>query len=74
VARYPDVAEVGIDPVEHYLFHGARELRDPGPSFSTAGYLALYPDVGEAGQNPLVHYLAFGRAEGRVAPASELPR
>lgn len=69
--RYPDVAQVGMDPVEHYLLHGASESRDPGPAFSTARYLVDYPDVADAGLNPLVHYLAFGRAEGRVARPSE---
>lgn len=69
--RYPDVAQAGVDPVEHYLLHGASESRDPGPSFSTARYLADHPDVAEAGLNPLVHYLAFGREEGRVAQHSE---
>jgi chromosome segregation ATPase len=65
LAEYADVAEAGTDPAEHYLSHGADELRDPGPAFSTAGYRQRYPDVAEADMNPLLHYLAFGHAEGR---------
>lgn len=61
----PDVAEVGRDPIEHYLEHGWREGRDPSPIFSTAAYLQANPDVAEAGVNPLVHYLRDGKAEGR---------
>ena len=63
----PDVAEHHADPVWHYLLCGAREGRDPGPTFSTSGYLEIYPDVAAQGVNPLLHYLRFGRAEGRVA-------
>jgi chromosome segregation ATPase len=65
LATYPDVAAAGIDPLAHYLEHGASEGRDPGPRFSSRAYLARYPDVAEAGLNPLVHYLEFGRIEGR---------
>lgn len=64
-ARYGDVAEAGLDPVAHYLDHGAREKRDPGPHFDTAHYLHLYPDIAAGGINPLVHYILAGRAEQR---------
>ncbi|MGJ4803775.1 glycosyltransferase [Luteimonas sp. SDU82] len=68
--RYPDVRELGIAPVEHYLRIGARLLRDPGPGFSTGQYLAANPDVERAGVNPLWHYIAYGRKEGRkLAPS-----
>lgn len=64
--QYPDISASGVDPVEHYLAHGATEGRDPGPGFSTQGYLVRNPDVGTAGMNPLVHYLRYGKAEGRL--------
>lgn len=51
--RYPDVAQAGIDAWQHYLRHGFREGRDPGPRFSTSGYLYQYPE--SAGINPLLH-------------------
>ncbi|WP_143814350.1 hypothetical protein [Novilysobacter spongiicola] len=63
---YPDVAESGIDPVEHYLLHGAAEGRDPGPGFCTRRYLEKYPDVGKSGMNPLLHFIRHGRSEGRL--------
>ena len=66
LARYPDVAAAGMDPVRHYLLHGAYEGRDPGPDFDTRFYLARYQDVNRAGVNPLAHFLRFGKAEGRT--------
>lgn len=68
--RYADVAQSGTEPVRHYVENGARELRDPGPGFSTRAYVKAYPDVLVAGHNPLVHYLKFGRAEGRTVERS----
>ncbi|MBE9640229.1 rhamnan synthesis F family protein [Salipiger mangrovisoli] len=49
----------------HYLVQGAAAGHDPGPEFSTRGYLAAHPDVAAAGMNPLLHYERYGRAEGR---------
>ena len=58
----------GIDPVEHFLDHGAREGRLPNPYFATEWYLRQNPDVGLGGHNPLLHYVRRGEAECR-APA-----
>ena len=69
--RYPDVAQLSMDPVKHYLKIGAMLHRDPGPNFSTLGYLQAYPDVEQAGLNPLYHYVKMGKAEGRLAPMSK---
>jgi hypothetical protein len=65
LARYPDVAAAGLDPLAHFLRFGIAEGRDPGPLFDTKWYLANNPDVAVAGINPLVHYFEFGAAEGR---------
>ena len=65
LSEYKDMAR-HPDPVAHYLRHGVRELRDPGPAFSTAWYLEKYPDVRRSGVNPLVHYLCYGRKDGRL--------
>ena len=58
----------GIDPVVHYLDHGAREGRLPNPYFATEWYLRQNSDVGVRGLNPLLHYIRRGEAECR-APA-----
>ncbi|WP_374343010.1 hypothetical protein [Phenylobacterium sp.] len=61
-----DVADLGLDPLEHYLTNGWREGRNPNLAFSARDYLELNPDVGAAGLNPFFHWLAAGRAEGRT--------
>jgi hypothetical protein len=62
---YPDVAKKRRDPVAHYLRHGAKEGRNPGPQFDTQWYLTTYRDVAEKGVNPLLHFIQFGQYEGR---------
>jgi hypothetical protein len=70
LARYPDVAASGVDPVRHYLEFGWREGRNPSPLFSTKGYLKANKDVAEQDINPLFHYLEYGQVEGRTAPSA----
>jgi len=65
LAQYADVAQVGIEPLQHYIEHGVAEGRNPNPYFDTAWYLETYPDVAAAGVNPLLHYIKYGVAEGR---------
>lgn len=57
VAEYPDVANAGMDPAEHYLRHGAPERRDPSPMFNTGAYLRDHPELVDGGINPLLHFL-----------------
>ncbi len=67
--RNHDVANAGMNPVLHYIEHGARAGLDPSAEFSTQMYLAARPDIAETGINPLYHYLRFGRKEGMSAAA-----
>lgn len=62
---YHDVQRININPIEHYLWIGARMGCNPSRHFSTVDYLTMNPDVGEAGVNPFVHYCRSGQAEGR---------
>ena len=62
---YPDIVSEGQAAIHHYLHHGHKEGRDPGPGFDTRFYLTTYPDVAVSGLNPLQHYILHGRAEGR---------
>lgn len=66
VNNYTDVAVSGMDPMTHYLKHGAVEGRDPCSFFSTLQYLIENPDVAASGMNPLSHYILHGASEGRV--------
>ncbi|MFO0572482.1 MAG: hypothetical protein U1A78_00645 [Polyangia bacterium] len=61
----PDVAQAGLDPLQHYLRAGRFEGRGPNPYFDGGAYLALYPDVAANGMDPLVHYVRYGAVEGR---------
>jgi SAM-dependent methyltransferase len=71
-AAYPDVASAGVDPIEHYLHHGAYEGRNPGPGFDTIWYLSENPELRVSNANPLLHYIAYGReAETAPLPLSE---
>lgn len=63
--QYPDVAQAGCDPVDHYLSFGATEARNPSRQFDTRWYLESNPDVAAANMNPLLHYIEFGKSERR---------
>jgi glycosyltransferase involved in cell wall biosynthesis len=63
--RYPDVRATGLDPLQHYIQHGAAEGRDPNPFFDGEWYLQQYPDVGPTGIPPLLHYVTVGAAQLR---------
>ncbi|WP_375458905.1 hypothetical protein [uncultured Enterovirga sp.] len=63
----PDVAEAGMDPLQHYVVTGWREGRHPISGFDPFYYLEAYPDVLVAGMEPFHHYLLAGRSEGRLA-------
>ncbi|OZI56395.1 glycosyltransferase family 2 protein [Bordetella genomosp. 4] len=54
--QYPDVMQAGFDPVLHYVRHGAKEGRRPGPWFDIERYLGAQANRA-AIQNPLLHYL-----------------
>lgn len=65
LSRYPDVAETGIDPLDHYVRWGVAEGRDPNPLFATQWYLTQNPDVASADLGPLTHFALFGAREFR---------
>jgi len=67
LGQNPDVAAAGVDPLEHFIFAGWREGRDPNTTFSVRDYLELNPDVAASGLHPFLHYIRQGGAEGRVA-------
>lgn len=67
--QYPDVRALGMDPVEHYLWLGARMGRNPSAAFDSGGYLAANPDIARASVNPFLHYILHGRNEGRAGAA-----
>jgi glycosyltransferase involved in cell wall biosynthesis len=64
---YPDVAQAGMDPLEHYLVQGYRESRDPSPRFDARFYKKRHLR-GLPGENPLLHYLKNQEKPG-ITPA-----
>ena len=67
LSRYPDVKEMGADPLRHYIDRGAREGRDPHPLFHGRFYLSQVQDPEAAAADPLSHYVHTG-AELGVSP------
>lgn len=65
LATYPDVANAGVDPAEHYLYHGWRERRDPNPWFSTSWYLDVNPAANQPDQPALEHFVLTGASLGQ---------
>lgn len=63
--RYRDVALLGVDPVEHYLWIGHRMGRSPSPTFCAPSYRNAYRDIRSSGMDPLLHYLKSGQSERR---------
>lgn len=66
----PDIASDSQNALQHYLNHGYKEGRNPGPNFDTRFYVTKYPDVAVSGLNPLLHYILYGKAEGRQCKGS----
>ncbi|MBW4093036.1 MAG: glycosyltransferase [Proteobacteria bacterium] len=82
-ARYPDVAEAvragtWRSGYQHFLHHGAFELRSPCAALDLAWYAGRYPEVraaieSGAAREAYSHFLQFGRAEGlAAAPPPEI--
>lgn len=61
----PDIAETGVDPLDHYLQYGRAERRSPSALFDPVFYAEQNPDVVAAGHDLLEHYLLAGGFEGR---------
>ena len=64
---YSNQYEIALSspPECHFCERGWKKGWDPGPNFSTSGYLDANPDVAGAGINPLLHFICSGRKEGR---------
>ena len=64
--QYADVAQSGMDPLDHFILYGAAENRRPCADFDTL----FYRDQSAAGSlgedNPLLHYIRIGECLGRA--------
>jgi O-antigen biosynthesis protein len=59
-----DVADAGMDPLQHFLDYGEGEGRDPSRAFSTSYYRETYMQDEPLGASPLRHFMKVGRALG----------
>ncbi len=75
LARNPDVAASGMDPVLHFVTSGSGEGRDPGPAFVTGHYLDRHPEARGLPGGALVHALTHGTtADGMTAAYRAQPQ
>ncbi|WP_397587163.1 hypothetical protein [Sphingobium fuliginis] len=58
----PDVVAAGIDPLRHFVRHGAAEGRVPSPHFDAAWYGEHHPESASLGMSPILYYLIHGSA------------
>lgn len=57
--KYPDVAAAGVNPLHHYIEHGAKERRKPHPLFDPE-YYSMGCSPSTAPKEPLIHFLRGG--------------
>lgn len=65
--RYPDVRLAGMNPMLHYLRHGAAEGRKPNRLFDPDYYLSSCPEA-RNGSNPLLHFIHTAGRSGNPHP------
>ena len=71
---HPKAARADLAPALHYVRNGNRHGLDPGPGFSTSGYLDLHPEVADSGLPALVHAESHrATAETTDSPAAPSP-
>ena len=61
----PDIADAGIDPLEHFCLHGWREGRRPNLYFDMVWYVREYGNTLGDHMNPLLDYVTMGEKQGR---------
>lgn len=67
LAAHPDLRHAGLDPLKHYVEHGAAELRRPNAWFDPEYYLHRTPELANKAANALLHFIA-SQEHGAVAP------
>ncbi len=65
--RYPDVRQAGMNPLRHYLRHGAAEGRKPHRLFEPEYYLSCCPEARKS-ETRLLHFIETGGRLGNPHP------
>jgi O-antigen biosynthesis protein len=63
LGKYPDLAAAGVNPLLHYVQHGASEGRKPHSLFDPDYYLRRNPEARGSGL-PLLHFIEKGGRSG----------
>jgi hypothetical protein len=66
--KYPDVAAARMNPLLHYVRHGAAEDRKPHPLFEPGYYRKCCPEAPANGKDLLAHFLASGAGAANPHP------
>jgi hypothetical protein len=66
--KYPDVAAAGVNPLRHYLEHGAEEGRKPHALFDHDFYLLCCPEARDAAEPSILHFLKQTVPRGNPHP------
>ena len=64
IANYKKELGKDKEPLEHFLYKGWQEGKNPSEEFNVNDYLTMYPETQEVGMNPLLHYLHEGKEKG----------
>lgn len=73
IKNNPDLKDIDMSYLDHYMSFGWKEGRDPSSRFSTAIYIENNQDVKDAGFCPLWHFIHFGFNENRdIYPVEEV--
>jgi len=73
LTKYSYLTNSNIELLNHYLYHGWKEEKNPSKKFDGNYYLEKYLDVKASKMNPLVHYVLHGKEEGRYPnPQAEI--
>ncbi len=64
LAANPDVAQAGLDPLDHFVRFGAAEGRAPNAWFDPDWYRRQCADAGPGGLDALLHYQRAGDRQG----------
>ncbi len=60
--KYPDIAAAGVDPLDHYLQYGWREMRTPNTSHTTEDFLrACNLSAKDVTFNPIYQWIQSGK-------------
>lgn len=72
LGRYPDVDQLNLHPIVHYVLYGAREGRDPNRHFDTRAYVRKHLNGSADRVNPLYHFVVNRDVAGN-GQSGELP-